>query len=160
MQVLLVQHGQAVPTGQHPDRPLSEAGRAEVQRVANHLAARLKQAVGVPITEVLHSGKLRAQQTAELLANRLAPGVTPRPADGLSPNDDPQIIADRLQPERSESSAVILVEHLPHLPRLVGLLAAGNADLHPVRFRNAGVVRLSWDQRWAVDWILWPELAV
>jgi phosphohistidine phosphatase len=158
MHVYVVQHGQALPKEEDPERPLSDAGRAEVERVAKHLAGRLGQAMTIPIAEVHHSGKLRAQQTAEILAQRIAQNATLRAIEGLSPNDDPRIIADRLEARRAEGTALMLVGHLPHLQRLAGLLIAGSADARPIRFRNAGVVRLSWDGRWSADWVLWPEL--
>jgi len=40
MDVYLVKHAQAVTEEQDPQRPLSEAGRAAVARVASFLAAR------------------------------------------------------------------------------------------------------------------------
>jgi phosphohistidine phosphatase len=156
--VYLVQHGRAVPEEKDAERPLSDAGRAEVERVANHLADGLDQAIAIPIVEVHHSGKLRAQQTAEILGRRIAPKATLRATDGLSPNDDPRIIADRLDARRAERSAAMFVGHLPHLQRLAGLLITGDANARPIRMRNAGVVRLSWDQHWGVDWVVWPEL--
>jgi phosphohistidine phosphatase SixA len=63
MRLYLVQHGDAVPERLDPERPLSASGRREVQAVARLLAD-----TGVRAAHVVHSGKLRAQQTAELLA--------------------------------------------------------------------------------------------
>ena len=62
----------AVPEQLEPERPLSAAGRRKVEAVA-----RLPASTGARTERVTHNGKLRAQQTAELLVTALAPG-TPR----------------------------------------------------------------------------------
>jgi phosphohistidine phosphatase SixA len=61
MDLYLMQHGQAMTEAEDPERPLTEAGRAAVQRVA----ARARTA-GVRIGHCVHSGKLPAEQTARL----------------------------------------------------------------------------------------------
>jgi hypothetical protein len=71
-----------VPERLGPERPLSAAGRQEVENVVRLLAAG-----GARVANVVHSGKLRAQQTAELLATALAAGRVPEVIAGLSPND-------------------------------------------------------------------------
>src|SRR2546428_4370090 len=63
MDCYLVQHGEAKPEREDPARPLTDRGRREVERVAEGA-----QRSGVEIAEVVHSGELRAQQTAELAA--------------------------------------------------------------------------------------------
>ena len=63
MRRYLVQYGDAVPERLDPERPLSPAGRREVEAVAHLFAS-----TGARVVRVAHSGKLRAQQTAELLA--------------------------------------------------------------------------------------------
>jgi phosphohistidine phosphatase len=45
--------------------------------------------MGVRVELILHSGKLRALETAEILARELGPGIEVRQADGLAPKDDP-----------------------------------------------------------------------
>src|SRR5918995_3898150 len=110
MRLYLVQHGDVVPEQLDPERPLSAAGRREVEAVARLLAG-----TGTRAVRVAHSGKLRAQQTAELLATALAPGTVPQVMGGLSPNDpvDPTVrtIADW-------TSDMMLVGHLPSMGKL------------------------------------------
>lgn len=60
MLLLLAHHGEAVGPEVDPRRPLSERGRAAVERLAHSAALR-----GVKPGVVWHSGKLRAKQTAE-----------------------------------------------------------------------------------------------
>ena len=59
----LVQHGEATKETEDPARPLTEHGRQEVVKVARALAR-----VRLGVSVIAHSGKLRARQTAELLA--------------------------------------------------------------------------------------------
>ena len=66
MDLYLMQHGQATTETEDPERPLTDAGRAAVQRVAKRA-----QAAGVRISGCLHSGKLRAEQTAQLLVTEV-----------------------------------------------------------------------------------------
>lgn len=148
----LVQHGESVPEAEDPARPLAERGRKEVERVAR-AAARL----GLGVATIAHSGKLRAKQTAEILAAELKPagGVLERP--GLTPNDDPGGAA-RLAAEASEPT--MIVGHLPHLSRLASLLLVGDPDREVVAFRMGAVVGLSRDAgKWKLRFVLTPEIA-
>ncbi len=157
MDVYLIQHGEAVSEERDPTRPLSEAGRAAVAKIANYLAPCGLRLIDPPIVEVRHSGKLRAQQTADILAQALCPQVRPRAVDGLAPNDDPRRIQSELESRRDESAALMLVGHLPHLSRLAGLLLTGDAEKAPVRFANAAVLRLGFRaSSWTVDWYVTP----
>src|SRR5258708_30642177 len=81
MDLYLMQHGQATTETADPERPLTDAGRAAVQRVAKRA-----RAADVRISGCLHSGKLRAEQTAQLLVREIGvePSVEARP--GLAPN--------------------------------------------------------------------------
>ncbi len=83
MLVYLVRHGEAVPDNVDPARPLSEKGRAEVEETAKQLLAD-----GAKVDEIWHSGKLRAKQTAEIIARVLGvEKVLEKP--GLKPDDPP-----------------------------------------------------------------------
>jgi phosphohistidine phosphatase len=157
MDIYLVQHGQALPKEQDPQRPLSDEGRAATAGVAEHLAARAAQPIDPPISEVRHSGKLRARQTAEILAGVLCPEATLTVVEGMNPEDDPRTIYDELSSGRDRPGAVMLVGHLPHLGRLAGLLLAGDAHKTPIGFANAGVLKICpAPTGWAVKWYLTP----
>lgn len=151
MQVYLVQHGLATSKQEDPARPLTPAGRDEVERVARAAAA-----AGVRPASILHSGKTRAQQTAEIFGTHVEPAHGVHAAEGLDPRDAPQRIRERV--ERA-AEPVMLVGHLPHLSRLAALLLAESSEREIVAFRNAGVVCLERQEgRFAVRWILTPEL--
>lgn len=150
MELYLVQHGEAAPEQVDPARPLTDRGRAEVERVAG-AAARL----GLSVPLIRHSGKLRARQTAEILARHLAPGRGTEERAGLHPNDDPALVARDL--ERG-GEPCLLVGHLPHLARLASLLLLGEPDRPIIAFRMGGLVHLRrGPEGWRLVWILTPE---
>ena len=64
MRLYLVQHGEPVPKEINPDRPLSDKGRHDVEKVGRFL-----QQAGVAMGVIVHSGKTRAAQTAGLLGS-------------------------------------------------------------------------------------------
>jgi phosphohistidine phosphatase len=112
LRVYFVQHGDAVPERLDPERPLSAVGRREV-----HAVARLLADTGVRPAHVVHSGKLRAQQTAELLATAVAPGRVPEAIAGLNPNDSVEPMVRRIADWTSD---VMLVGHLPFMGKARG----------------------------------------
>lgn len=150
MRLYLMQHGLSMSKEEDPDRPLTDEGRAEVERVAS-----LVGRAGITLDAVRHSGKTRARQTAEILGARLGPAEVIG-TDGLAPVDDPRIAADRLV---DPDGATALVGHLPHLSRLATLLLTGAADREVVAFRNGGLVCLDGgEDGWRLRWIVTPEV--
>jgi phosphohistidine phosphatase len=157
MDVYLVQHGQALSEEQDPRRPLSEEGRAAATKVASYLAALGERLVYPPLSQIWHSGKLRAEQTAEVYAVHLALELRPTVHAGMKPKDDPAATFEELTALRAGSGAILLAGHLPHLAHLAGLLLTGEAGRAPVRLVNAAVLRLGFrDGSWAVDWYITP----
>ena len=67
VRLYLAQHGEALPKEIDPNRPLSDKGHSSVKG----LAALLGRA-RVEVAKVVHSGKTRAKQTAELKGSRRA----------------------------------------------------------------------------------------
>ncbi len=146
-----MQHGEAVPETQDPARPLTAVGGAEVEHVARWAAN-----LSLGITLVQHSGKLRARQTAEILASYLRP--TPRLAEapGLAPNDDVAVVAGGL---REAGDTRLLVGHLPHLARLTSSLVVGDPGRPLLAFRMGALVALRREAAgWRVRYVLTPEI--
>lgn len=152
MELYLVQHGQAMSKAEDAARPLTEPGREDVVRVACFAAT-----AGVKPAAVYHSGKLRARQTAEILAVELGAGEAPMVLQGLLPNDDPTAVAGMVD---SLGSPAMLVGHLPHLSGLCSLLVVGDPEPQVVRFRKGGIVGLAKDESgtWGVNWMLTPDV--
>lgn len=152
MRIYLTQHGQAVPKETDPERPLSDQGRHDMQR----LAVLLKHA-GVHIDQVLHSGKLRAEQTASEIAAGMGLRATPGPIDGLGPNDPVEPIAGRISGWSGDS---LVVGHQPHLARLAALLLTGAPDRPLLAFQPGSLACLERDPegRWVLVWMVRPDL--
>ncbi len=152
MRIYLTQHGLAVPKETDPERPLSDQGRRDVQR----LSILLKHA-GVHIGQILHSGKLRAEQTASEIAGGMGLSATPRPADGLGPNDPvepiPKLIA-------GWGGDTLVVGHLPSLARLASLLLTGDPDRPLLALQPGSMACLECDADglWVLVWMVRPEL--
>ncbi len=152
MHLYLVQHGEATPEAEDPSRPLTERGREEVRRAAERAAA-----LGIQVAEIRHSGKLRARQTAEILAERLSPPRGVREMEGLGPTDDPWLAHRAVESAREP---VMLVGHLPHLGRLASALLTGDYRRDIIQFRMGAIVCLiNVEGRWLLQWVLTPEIA-
>jgi len=149
MDFYLARHGEALADLVDPRRPLSGAGREAVDRVARQAADK-----AVRVSVIYHSGILRAEQTAEILARRLAPGGGLRVMSGLRPNDDPEITAAELG---TAVSPIMLVGHLPHLSRLASLLLRGDADCDMIKFAPATLACCSRQgSLWSLSWTMTP----
>jgi phosphohistidine phosphatase len=115
--IYLVHHGDAVGPDVDPQRPLSSAGRAAVERLAARAAER-----GVKPVAIHHSGKLRARQTADAFLRACNPLAEFSAIRGLQPEDPAIWIRETLAHEERE---LMLVGHMPNLPRLLTLLVTG-----------------------------------
>jgi phosphohistidine phosphatase len=133
-----------------PQRPLSPIGQEQVERVTRAAAARQAH-----VSAILHSGILRAEQTADIMARHLAPELGVRRITGLAPQDDPAIAKAELE---TSPASVMLVGHLPHLGRLAGLLINRDAERDAVEFAPATVVCVSHQSSlWRLVWVLGPN---
>ncbi|MBM4136747.1 MAG: phosphohistidine phosphatase SixA [Nitrospira sp.] len=150
MLLYLVQHAEAKREEEDPSRSLSEKGLQDIKRVAVYA-----EKLNIKISQIFHSGKTRALQTAEVLADHLKPEKGITQTDGLSPMDEPQIWADRIL---KMQDATMLVGHLPHLARLASLLLCGDKNKGIVNFKMGGIVCLSRneDGKWSVEWMIIP----
>jgi phosphohistidine phosphatase len=152
MRLYLVQHGEAVPEDVDPARPLSERGHADVRRMAAFLGR-----AGVRPARIWHSGKRRAEQTAEILAQALAPARPPEARTGLNPKDPIEGIARELG---GWDQDMMLVGHLPFMARLASRLVVGREGASVVGFQPGSALCLERadQQRWTIAWMLRPEL--
>ncbi len=153
MFLYLVQHARAQDEAGDIGRSLSEIGRNEMRRITDYLAAHDL----VQVETIYHSGKLRAEQTAELLAEVIRPTGGIKKAKGLAPMDDPGIWAGKVS---KISSDIMLVGHLPHISHLASLLLTGGPARQPIHVRNGGILCLNRDpdSHWAVEWMITPAI--
>lgn len=155
MRLYLVQHAQAKRKEEDPARPLSDKGEKDIRK----MAATLKDHANIQINAIFHSGKTRAKQTAQALAEALSPNQGIREVEGLDPLADVEVWTKRLVSGEVEEETM-LVGHLPHLGRLASRLICENEEQEVVSFRQGGVVCLERGEEggWTVNWILIPEL--
>jgi phosphohistidine phosphatase len=124
-------------------RPLSNVGRASVDRLAQLTAAK-----GIKPAVIWHSGKLRAKQTAEAFYRACNPFADFSATKDLQPDDKPEWMRDRL---RGETRDILIAGHFFHLPRLRAALAGGSENDFP----KHGVVALTTDddgETWREVW--------
>ncbi len=149
MRLYLMRHGEAVAENEDPERPLTSRGREEVDLVSRAAAKK-----GMAAAKILHSEKLRAKQTAEILAQKVTPAQGICEINGLCPNDNPIVTKAEIE---ASSEPLIVVGHLPHLDRLVTMLLNGTASSQVVDFPTASVVCLSRRKKdWRLNWTLDP----
>jgi phosphohistidine phosphatase len=151
MRGYVVRHGSAAPGPDDWARPLTPAGRAEVEATARALAARR-----VEVAEIRHSGLRRARETAEILAAVLRPAGGVVAAAGLAPEDPPEEAHAELA---HASEPLMLVGHMPHLGRLLALLLGG-AAAERIRLRPGTAVGLERvPDGWRCDFVVPPDEA-
>jgi phosphohistidine phosphatase len=149
MKLLLVQHGEAVADAVDSRKPLSPEGVRDVRALAA-ACRRFKLAAG----EIVHSGKLRAEQTAEILGKAF--GLPVSAAPGLDPLDPVKPIARRCEEWTDDR---IIVGHMPFLGRLAALLLAGREEPDVVAFQRGGMACLERrsPREWCLLWTCFPR---
>jgi phosphohistidine phosphatase len=152
MPLYLVRHGVAYSEAADPDRSLTEAGKATVDGMAQ-----LTAAFNIPVSQIFHSGKTRARQTADIFSKYLKPSEGVAEIKAINPYDDVTKIAPELDPELN----TMLVGHLPFLERLVSYLVTGSPDRSIIKFQTGGIVcldRIEKNGLWHVKWALMPKM--
>jgi phosphohistidine phosphatase len=152
VRVYLVQHGQSKSEEEDPQRRLTDKGIGEVQNVADFL-----RPLEFGAAAVWHSGKARAQQTAELLAEAVSARDRVVQREGLGPKDQ---VATTKQALEKTGGDVMIVGHLPFLGKLVALLVTGSEGNEIVEFQFGSVVCLERRDhgKWKVAWMITPAL--
>ena len=152
MKVYLVRHGEAVSSQFYPQRPLSEQGFADIRKVASFI-----KSLEISVEHIWHSGKLRAAQTAEILAESVSVEKDCSAHKNLMPNDDVTIIADELEAYEAD---LMIVGHLPFLAYLTSLLVTGKQTANVATFAAGAIACLN--QRapgqWQICWMITPKI--
>ena len=152
MYLYLIQHAEARSKEKDPERGLTESGKKTMERISDFFS-RLKPEIYV----IWHSGKKRAEQTAEILAASLGLKNRLITHTNLGPGDD--IFPVKKKIEKTKKNNIAIVGHLPYLNRLASILLSGDETRDMIRFRNAGIVCLVRDDTgWKLSWMLTPDL--
>ena len=154
MKLYLVQHAKAASKDVDPQRPLSDQGRRDIQKVAAFI-----KPLNLSVDYLWHSTKERAIQTDEVLAEVVKINEAKIARDGLSPNDDVTALQDELV---SAQNDIMIVSHLPFVSKLASLLLTDHEFAGTVAFTQGGIVALSSFEpnHWQIEWIVTPELIV
>jgi phosphohistidine phosphatase len=148
MKLYLIQHAEAKREEEDPSRPLTESGAGDAERVAD-----LLNQMSIKIDRVLHSGKTRSLQTAEILARKLR--ARAERSDALEPLADVDIWVTRLEKMDKD---LMLVGHMPHLGKLCSRLLTRAGGLN-VGFKPGSVVCLQREaEGWTLVWMITPNL--
>jgi len=152
MKLYLVQHAKAASKEVDPERPLTEEGRRDIQKVTAFI-----RPLNLCVDYLWHSGKKRAAQTAELLTEVVEITKSQAAHDGLGPNDDVTALKDELM---SGQQDIMIVGHLPFLSKLASLLLSGCESANTVAFKQGGIVCLECceENQWQLDWMITPQL--
>ena len=136
MRLWLLRHGQAEPqAASDAARELTAHGRQEVQQAAAQL-------LGRPLTAIMASPYVRAQQTAELVRLELGFSGSVQTVSWLTPDSDPRDALKYL--DERERAEVLLVSHQPLIGALGGMLVHGHRQ-EPLPMRTASLAELEGD---------------
>jgi phosphohistidine phosphatase len=145
MKLYLIQHGLAFPKAKDPERPLSVQGETQTHRTAEYLKSR-----SIEVNAIWHSTKLRAAQTAEIIAAAIACGNR-LARDDMNPNDPVKKFPEEILGSKME---IMMVGHLPFLQKLAGRLLTGSEESDIIAFKSSGVLCLDYDEKWQIDWLV------
>jgi phosphohistidine phosphatase len=153
--IYLIQHGEAKEENKGAERLLSAKGVRSIREMSFRFYLN-----NVRVDQILHSGKQRAKQTAEIIAEYITSEnyKTISDTDGLSPLDNPGIWDDRL---KYLTSDLMLVGHMPHLGKLASLLLCGDIGRDIISFTPGCAVCLERLDlgNWILKWMLTPSMS-
>jgi phosphohistidine phosphatase len=151
MRLYLVRHGEAVQAENDSERVLTKEGRERVRKTAYFLR---KNNINVKI--IFHSGKTRARETAQIIAEEINPVNGIAESAGLKPNDPVKVWMNNV---RDLTSDTMIVGHLPQLSKLLSNLTTGDIERDLFLINDASVICLEKsDDSWMVRWFVTPDI--
>ncbi len=150
MELYLIRHGEAYTSEERFERPLNDHGKDEVLVIANYLSTK-----EVNVKHIYHSHKVRAIETAEIIANKLGMMDKLSMMPSLSPDDDIYNLIGAVH-EINESS--ILVGHLPNLALLASFFMTGDIHNPKLSFSTASCALFEFQEPvWNFQWSINPS---
>lgn len=130
-------------------RPLSEKGRKQSKRLADHLAS-----IGFSVDAVITSPKIRAEQTAEIVAERIRARIVvdDRLAGPFEADTVEAMLDDAGGPER-----VLLVGHDPDFSELLSTLSGPRIDMKKGALARIEIDRPLRPGRGTLRWLIPPD---
>jgi phosphohistidine phosphatase len=142
-ELYIMRHGIAVARGSHFEddskRPLTPVGKKKVKEIANGL-----KRLGVGLEWVVSSPLVRAVETAEIVAESLAPNVPLDFCDALRPGGSAEALVTFLAryPNRKR---VLVAGHEPDLSMLAARLIGAGRHTN-LAFKKGGCCLVEFDQ--------------
>ena len=152
MFLYLVQHAEALSKEEDSSRSLSKKGIEDIKKIAS-----FSRGLKIAAHQIVHSGKMRALQTAQLLAERITSDMGVLESDGLSPMDDPEMWFGRLSKIDED---IMIVGHLPYLDKLASLLLCRDKERNIINFEMGSILCLKRLEEfsWTVEWFIKPGM--
>lgn len=151
MKIYLVRHGQANSADIDPEKGLSKSGKIEIKKVAESI-----RHLKINVKEIWHSGKVRARQTAEILASTVSSSNGLIEKSGLNPNDDVKPVIDEI---KAVNSDIMLVGHLPFMAKLASMMLVSNENKCNITFSTGALACFNYDKdSFSLDWFIYPGL--
>lgn len=151
MLLYLVRHGDALDPSRDPQRSLNRMGQDDARRIGEALGR-----IGVRVDMISCSTKLRAKQTAQIIAKHVSTSE-PIEVPGLAPNDPVEPVIQRIEESDIDE---MLVGHLPFMEIIASRLLTGNVNPQAVQFQSASACCLerTGDGFWTLHWLIRPAL--
>jgi phosphohistidine phosphatase len=154
----ILQHGDAIHKRENPDRPLSSDGQYDIQRLAGRMA---EGSIGgdMDIGYILHSGKLRAEQTAQIISEESGFNVSVEKTSGINAKDNAaDFIEDQNLNKNMDVGNGMIVSHMPFVSNLCSILLTGSADVE-FDFKPGTLVCLFYEyEEWSMEYMIRPEV--
>ncbi|MBU4211966.1 MAG: phosphohistidine phosphatase SixA [Kiritimatiellae bacterium] len=155
MEIYLMQHGLALSEEEDPERPLSSAGKVQIEKSA--AAIRM---MGLQFDVIIASTKKRSKQTAEIVAKVIEYHIesiveTETIKPSASPGSSLEFIG-----QFKQKNSVLIAGHLPSLAKIASMLLTQESEV-AIQFENGGLCRIDVKTLPAHDgilrWYLTPE---
>jgi len=150
MQLFLVRHGEYIKDGKGVD-VLSEKGHKDIAQMADFLKQKK-----FDIPAIWHSPKNRAVESARIFQKALHPSAGIKVFEKMKPEDP---VAPVLEELSAMKKNLMLVGHLPFIPRLVSHLLTGDAEQSLMAVPTSGIVILENDRdfNWSLTGFFHPQ---
>lgn len=155
MLIYLVQHGKAKTKEEDPERSLNNEGKKDIEKVAMFL-----KKINIKVDSIIHSEKLRAKESAEILLKGVNSKKGLKEVHELLPEDNIMPISLFINQEEND---LMFVGHLPFMDKLSSLLLTGNEENKVVKFRQGAIICLEKDNelnKFKLKWMIPPEIII
>ncbi len=153
MLIYLVQHGKAKTKEEDPNRPLTDQGKKEIEKITS-----LLKKLNINVESIMHSEKLRAKETAIILVKGVNSNKEIQEIPGLLPNDNIIPITTFIN---QDNNNLMFVGHLPFMDKLASFLTTENENNNIITFQQGSVVCIEKNEdlkKYSVKWMVTPEI--